>query len=89
MQTIWKFELSTTEEKQIINMPIRAKILTIQTKKDIPYLFALVESKAPIESRKFVVVNTGTPCKIKNEKFIGSFPLYRGSVVWHLFEDLS
>lgn len=89
MKTIWKFELTTEEERQIINMPIGAQILTIQIKKDIPYLFALVESKAPIESRRFIIVNTGTPCKITHEKFIGSFPLYRGSVVWHLFEDLS
>lgn len=42
METIWKFELQTTDE-QVISIPEKYQLLCVQTQFGKPYLWAKVE----------------------------------------------
>lgn len=83
MKTIWKFELMN-----VIEMPKGAKILSLQTQNDTPYIWALVDTDMKKEKRVFSIFGTGHPLispyySIKNT-YIGTYQL-RGFVL-HVFE---
>ena len=97
-KTIWKFELET-KDNQIVKMPINAKILTIQTQFDKPCLWALVDPNADKEDRFIKIFGTGhsvrynkcSPMLGAEEldeciKYIGTYQLHNGSLVFHAFE---
>lgn len=97
-KTIWKFELET-KDNQIVKMPINAKILTIQTQFDKPCLWALVDPNADKEDRFIKTFGTGHSVKYNKcspmlgaeeldefIKYIGTYQLHNGSLVFHAFE---
>ena len=90
MRTIWKFPLST-DRSTVILMPICAEILTLQMQNDVPTLWALVDSKAPRESRTFHIFGTGHELPTTPLRYIGTFqPNDGGSqLVFHVFESAS
>ena len=89
-KTIWKFQLEVTD-KQFIRMPKEAELLSVQTQNETPCLWALVNPNSPTEERCFEVFGTGHPvhCDMGiDRKFIGTFQLQGGVLVFHLFERL-
>ncbi|MEE9451060.1 MAG: hypothetical protein V3V72_13505 [Ignavibacteriaceae bacterium] len=87
-ETIWKFELETTEDQKI-EMPVNAKILTVQSQDEIPCLWALVDPSAKKEIRLFEVFGTGHPVGYDmgvNRNYIGTYQLQNGALVFHVFE---
>ncbi len=89
-KTIWKFELETTDNQEI-EMPIGSEILTIQTQNVIPCIWALIDPNADKEVRRFEIYGTGHPihCDIGVKRnYIGTYQLYNGSLVYHVFEIL-
>jgi len=87
-KTIWKFELSI-KDNQKIEMPIGAEILTAQVQKEILCLWALVNSTSEKEIRYFEIFGTGHPVNYDmgtNRKYIGTYQLQDGSLVFHVFE---
>lgn len=88
---IWKYELQTTGS-QAIEMPIGAEILTVQTQNDIPCLWALVHPKESKEMRFIDVYGTGhnVPFGMQEiKKYIGTYQLHGGTLVFHVFERLT
>jgi hypothetical protein len=85
-KTIWKFQLETTDIQQI-EMPADAEILTIQTQDDKPCIWALVSADAPIRKVAFEIFGTGHPVpKNGKRKYIGTYQLSGGALVFHCFE---
>jgi len=88
-QTIYKFPLKKMDGQNII-MPRGAEILTVQTQNEIPCLWALVNPEEKETDARFIeMVGTGHP--IANDmaterKYIGTFQLYGGTLVFHCFE---
>lgn len=78
--SIWKFPLA--EE---IEMPKKAKVLTVQVQRDIPCIWAVVDPSADREVRRFVIVGTGHSMNRKGP-YIGTFQLEGGALVFHVFE---
>lgn len=85
-----------------LELPERARILTLQTLVDQPghdmtgglfppvervYLWALVDPEAPVEERHFTHYGTGHPIPNDPGEYIGTYQLFNGQLVWHLFED--
>ena len=91
VKKIYKYELEVTDE-QIIKMPEGAKILCVQVQREIPCLWAIVdtEKKDKPEKRKIVTRGTGHPLSygINHTEYIGTFQLLDGSFVGHVFEIL-
>jgi hypothetical protein len=83
---IFKYHLDTVDI-QSIDMPLGAKILSLQTQNEIPCLWALVDTEAIIVKRTFRILGTGhqmfdnIPCK-----YIGTYQLIKEGMVFHCFE---
>lgn len=89
-KTIWKFELEVAD-KQFIRMPKEAELLSVQTQNETPCLWALVNPNNATEERCFEVFGTGHTmhCDIGiDRKYIGTFQMQNGGLVFHLFERL-
>ena len=88
MKVIYKYNLNLHEFT--IDLPINAQILTVQTQYNEPQLWALIDPEAAVISRKFLCLGTGTKTERLNcdHKYIGTFQLYGGDIVIHLFELL-
>ena len=84
---IWKFEIKPYDSA--IQMPKLSEILTTQIQNGNPCIWALVCPENEKEERYFEVYQTGHEmhCDIGiNRKYINTFQLESGSLVFHLFE---
>ena len=88
MKAIWKFPLSV-EDRQEIEMPAGAEILTAQLQGNTLYLWAVVDDQAPKEKRTIEVFGTGQLMSSETRKYISTFQLYRLALVFHVFENIS
>ena len=86
MKKVYKYVLPMYDDVAI-ELPQGAKILKVDTQESVPCIWALVDPDAPLEMRKFRVVGTGHPIEEKGLEFIGTFQMYGGELVFHLFEQ--
>lgn len=85
MKTVYKFQLGITDV-QTIQMPKGAKILTVQVQSAYgPCVWALVDPSQELENVKIRIAGTGHPIKEDIVKYIGSFQLQGGALVFHAF----
>lgn len=90
-KTIYKYQLDI-EDKQFIVLPKEAEILSVQVQNSIPCLWALVDPKEEHEERTFEIFGTGHPVHYDmgvERKFIGTFQMRSGALVFHLFERVN
>jgi hypothetical protein len=87
MECIYKYDLEVTDS-QIIKMPVDAKIIAVQTQREKPRLWAIVDVNNIniTEGRRIAVYGTGQPHKTIGGKYIGTFQLANGNLVFHVFE---
>jgi hypothetical protein len=87
-KTIWKYEL--TPGKLSIEMPKDAEILSVQMQNDIPCVWALVNPENKVKEKVIEIFGTGHEmhCDGISRKFIGTFQMHGGLLVFHLFERL-
>lgn len=86
MKKVFKYELPGRNISEI-EMPIGAQILTIQAQGNTPQIWALVEEGKGLEKRKFRMAGTGHSIEDKDcQHYLGSFQLYGGEFVFHVFE---
>lgn len=84
MKTIWKFEIPVAESFGV-GMPSGAEILSVQVQRGFPCVWAIVDSEAPQTTRYFCIRGTGHPLG-EVGKYIGTFQVHGGELVFHLFE---
>lgn len=85
-KTVWKFALPL-EDVAGVDMPQGAHVLHVAAQHEVPTLWALVDPNAPLERRYFRFAGTGHPIKPEHAgRFVGTFFMAGGSLVWHLFE---
>lgn len=87
---VHKFPLLGTET-EVISMPKSAKILSLQTQRSSPCIWALVDPDEEIDTcRSFITIGTGITLPeetdTKRLDFIGTFQLRDGIFVGHVFE---
>lgn len=89
MNTIYKYPLAM-EDHQTLRLPKGAKFLRVQMQgvSDEPCLWAFVDNEAKEEEREIFI--TGTGKKIEHDpkklRFIDTFQMADGALVWHVFE---
>ncbi len=86
-KTIWKFPLKTVDE-QVVEMPLGAEILSVQTQFEQPCIWAMVDPANKDVKRVFHIFGTGHHIVEADRRFIGTYQLKSGSFVFHLFEVL-
>lgn len=85
MKAVWKFELDADDYNEI-ELPAGAKPLTVMGQRGRAQLWCLVDPNETVyETRVFRLAGTGHPIR-ENVEYIGTFQLYGGSFVGHLFE---
>ena len=74
-------------------LPEGAEIIHVAAQRDEPFFWALVDPKAELVTRQFVLVGTGhnfAPQEAERMKHIGSFLTdQEGTFVFHFFEMVS
>jgi len=87
MKTIWKYSVPIYGVFEL-SMPEGAKILSTQMQRDEGVLWAIVDTEAKMNLRKFLIWTTGNPIThdLKDVVFIGTFQMDNGLFVAHLFE---
>ena len=85
--TIWKYQLAMIDDQKI-EMPRKARILSVQVQDDVPCLWALVDDDAPTEQRAVRIAGTGHRVSgWSAENFVGTVQLAGGTLVFHVFVD--
>ena len=86
---IYKYDLDVTDV-QHIQLPAGSEILTVQTQFDIPRLWALVDpNESDTEERTIEMFGTGHDihCDMGiDRKYIATFQIRAGNLVFHAFE---
>jgi len=84
MKTIWKYDINPYSKLKI---PKGAEILSVQCQKDKSCIWVLVDPSNEKELRVFRGYGTGHELPDNPGKFIGTFQLFDGDLVFHLFEE--
>lgn len=82
-KTIWKYELSVTDEQSVM-MPAGAKFLSVDRQGDWLCLWALVDPNKGKVRRGLGIVGTGNPCPYERAQFVGT--VQAPPFVWHVFD---
>ena len=82
----WTLQIEGWQE---IEMPIGAQILVMQIQKENPQLWALVDEKNATEKRLFITCGTGQEMPGDVVDYIGSYQIKNGSLVFHVFEQIT
>ena len=90
MLTIHKYHIIHGQKYVDLQLPIGAKILTIQMQHNEPFVWALINPDADFENRQFAIYGTGHPIvdDIGKLFYIGTFQMMEGMLVWHFFENI-
>jgi hypothetical protein len=85
MKTIYKYPL-TTGDSVTIYLPKGAEVLTVQTQAGLPCVWAKVDTASMSEFHRFYVRGTGHELTGNEGAYVGTFQVYDGELVFHLFE---
>jgi hypothetical protein len=83
---IFKYPLPIDDEIEI-SMPDGSEILTVQPQKGTPCIWAIVDTDAPLTTRRLCLRGTGRTFKGNEGKYIGTQQIDNGALVFHLFEE--
>ncbi len=87
-KVIFKYSLGK-QERQSVELPKGAEILSIQTQLDVIQLWAFVDSDNEREEREIEIFGTGNPIPYEKgfeRRYISTFQVYGGHFVFHAFE---
>lgn len=74
------------EDSFTLMMPRGARVLSVQVQRERPCLWALVDESTEAR-RYFKLVGTGHEFESTGWRFLGTFQMHDGALVWHLFES--
>ena len=84
MTSIWKFPLSVQNEPVAVEMPRAADVFHVAGQGGSPCLWAVVDTEAPKETRRFLTIGTGWELPDEHGYYLGT--AHCGALVWHVFE---
>lgn len=92
-RAVWKFPLGEWETGMFsAEMPKFAEVLSLQVQRNDLCMWVLVDPDMPPEQRHFVIVGTGNEVTsgdgqgLASDNFVGTFQMYGGGLVFHVFE---
>jgi hypothetical protein len=84
---IFKYPLTIDDEIKI-SMPEGSEILTVQTQGERPFIWAIVDTDAPLTTRRLCVRGAGHTFKGNEGKYIGTCQIDNEFLVFHVFEEI-
>jgi hypothetical protein len=83
---IYKWSLAVTDE-QTLELPLNARILSVQLQHGQPQLWALIDEHQPRkQSRRIAIYGTENPIPDSPGEYIDTFQMHKGELVFHVFE---
>lgn len=88
MKSVWKYVLDRSP--LVFDIPYGAKVVSVEVQRDIPCIWFLVDTDAPVVQRTFVEKTTGVKIP-DNYRHIGTYHQESklGLYVGHIFEALT
>lgn len=86
-KVVYKYDIEI-KDSQLIDIPAGGEILTVQTQHGRPRIWVLVQPEAELKQRVLLLCGTGQEIEVGRMKYIGTFQMYEGKLVYHLFEVL-
>lgn len=74
------------EDDVKIQMPVGARILHANVQHGVPCVWALGDLAGPYCERHLQIVGTGNPLPAELGQYVGTFMMYDGALVWHVFD---
>ena len=85
MKIIWKFALQDIDD-QTIKAPEKAQVLSVMVQQNVTCLWMLVDPDLPIRMYDVRIFGTGQQVSLPAKwVFAGSYQLYDGAFVGHVF----
>lgn len=84
---VFKYTLKVTDE-QTIEIPSPADLLTVQIQHGMPQLWAIVDENTKTRPITLLTVGTGNPMPDNYRKYLGTYQLSGGALVFHVFESI-
>lgn len=88
MKTIYKYLLEIAD-RQVVEMPRKALLLSVQVQRGEPCLWALVDTTNEPELRTIIMCETGSPMIDEDALFpplfIDTFQMWNRNMVYHVF----
>jgi hypothetical protein len=75
------------DDRQTVQLPKGAELLTVQVQRGTPCLWALVDEAAETEGRVILIYDTDRPISYLG-KHLGTFQLGDGDFVFHAFAEV-
>jgi hypothetical protein len=88
MKKIYKYSLALTDT-QFVELPLGAEILTVQMQGDRLCLWAMINTlpEAIKKNRRIEIIGTGNPVPTGDLKYISTFQMMGGGLIFHVFEN--
>lgn len=84
MRRVFKYPLPV-QDAFTLSLPVGAQLLSVQVQRGEPMLWALVDDRAGLEARHFMIRGTGHDADAVGS-YVGTFQLADGAFIGHLFE---
>lgn len=84
MRQIWKFPLQETDT-QTLEIPQGYEVLSVDVQQGTPCLWVSVIPANPKTDVVVHTVGTGHAYHLPDQKFIGTYFMHGGALVWHVF----
>lgn len=85
MKTVYKYQIELTDQPKV-QLPKGAEILCVQPQHGALMLWARVNTEQPLEDRYVRIAGTGHPLEGAPGRYINTFFIHQGSLVFHVFE---
>ena len=87
-RTIWKYQLPVLEEF-ILEMPKGAEIIRIADQGGMLWAWAVVDTEAPLEARRFLAFKTGAAMPDSNLRYLGWAAIHiQAELALYFFEEI-
>lgn len=83
---VWKYPIPDGFGTLELDMPAGARVVDVQLQHGVPVMWAVVDPDAPPTKRVFGVIATGTALPFRLGKHLGTFQLFDGETVLHVFD---
>lgn len=86
MKTIWKYPLKIETQQIVTRIPISTEILCVQVQNETPCIWVLCDPDEQTGPMGIETFGTGHTIDGANRKYIGTYQLRDGGLVFHVFE---
>ena len=85
MKTIYKYPIKAAD-RFALSMPQGARVLTVQSQREVPCVWALVDPSEPERLYDFALVGTGHKREdLDGMSYLGTVQLLGGDLIFHVF----